>query len=781
MDSPDSPDSQDSPELPGPLEHPGSPELPDLLAAPEQAEQPVPSVLPDSLKQAGPAAPPSPPAQPWSTQRQSHQSPFQAQAQYSPGSFYSSGPRILPFGEWPSPITAAALAESVSSVGEIVVAGEQLWWSEQHPSLGRTLLMCLPEAGDAFEATPPQANVRTRVHEYGGAAWWVADGICVYSDDSDGHLRKLTVGQTVNGSTGLPQAPQLLTGIEGTHQHRHRWADFRFTADGRWLIGVRERHDIPGDLPANEIAAVALDGSKWSATLVSGTDFYASPRISPDGRWLAWLSWNLPDMPWDGTQLWVAELDLTGVVPQVRQPRLLAGNSGQEWLSQPEWHHNKLYYVSERGVSDGQLSEADTASDDGAGADLDIPQPEVWSAIWVCEFSSSQTGAAAPRCLLQQHNSEIQMPPWVFGESRYALTGDGPVWAAGTPTGDKLCFGAGVSHQGCSQVTNIAAWQDGVVALAARWDSASEITYFARRGSQVATEVIRPASGPSYDPGFFPEPEALNFAGTHALYFAPAHPEVKAPVGAKPPLVVLAHGGPTSQARKELSWNRRFWTSRGFAVVDVNYRGSTGFGRRYRDALKGSWGVADVQDCAAAASYLCERGDVDPDRLAIIGSSAGGYSVLCALSFTDVFAAGVSRYGIADLEVLAQDTHKFESRYLDSLVGPYPQTQELYRQRSPIHHTKGLSCPMLIMQGELDKVVPPAQAELMVKALAQQQLPYAYLTFPDEGHGFRNAHSQVRAREAELSFFGQIFGFVPADAAEPGFAHVEIVGQQYQQ
>lgn len=687
-------------------------------------------------------------------------------------------------------------------MGEIVSDGEDLWWSEHHPSLGRTMLVRRNPQGQAEEATPSDANVRSRVHEYGGAAWWVQDGICVYSDDSDGQLRKLDF--TAAAPSSVPAAPSSVPAAPATQPtvltrgqpHQNRWADFRFLPDNTWLIGIRENHHADGSLPQNEIAAVALDGSYTVVSLARGADFFASPRISPDGRHLTWLSWNLPDMPWDSTQLWVADLDTEGATPELRNPRQLAGQpvSGEpEWLFQPQWHGKGLYYVSEKG-------EAAPGSDSATGNET----APIWSALWLCEFAGNHDGAAAPRCLLSQPGSEIQIPQWVFGESRFALTAQGPVWATSEPAGDQMCFGSGMTFDGYSSLSQVRAHKQGVVALAGRWDSAPEIVYFERQGGQVKTEVIRPAGGPTFDAGFFPPPEPISFgsdgsgatssgsasfgsdgsgsaqararAQAHALYFPPAHPEITAPPDTKPPLIVLAHGGPTAAARKELSWNRCYWTSRGFAVVDVNYRGSTGFGRQFRDDLKGLWGIADVADCVAAAEFLCQRGDVDPSRLAIIGGSAGGYSVLCALCFADVFSAGVSRYGIADLEVLARDTHKFECRYLDSLVGPYPQQQEVYRQRSPIHHTKQLSCPMLILQGEQDKVVPPEQAELMVAALKKRGLPYGYLTFADEGHGFRHARSQIRAREAELSFFGQIFGFAPADEADPDFEGVEISG-----
>lgn len=373
-----------------------------------------------------------------------------------------------------------------------------------------------------------------------------------------------------------------------------------------------------GSLATNEIAAVATDGSKQVVTLVSGDDFYAAPRVSPDGRRLAWLSWNLPDMPWDSTQLWVGTLELTGEVPQVKGVCQLAGQSKSEtvhqpapaeWLFQPEWHQNKLYFVSENGVEQqsvsgssvsgssvsGVIASAGTTSGSPAS---DLPASgspssglpasgspqQTWSALWSCEFSENGVGLAAPRCLLQQHGSEIQIPQWVFGESRFAVAATGLVWATSAPDGDKLCFGAGVSFTDCSSISNVQAWKDGVVALAAYWDRSPEIIYLKRSGSRVTAEVIRQASGPKFDPGFFPAPESLSFGEAHALYFAPAHPFVRAPSGTKPPLIVLAHGGPTAAARRELSWNRRYWTSRGFAVIDVNYRGSTGFGRQYRNA-----------------------------------------------------------------------------------------------------------------------------------------------------------------------------------------------------
>ena len=707
-------------------------------------------------------------------------------------------------------------------MGEVVPDGDCLWWSEHRPSTGSTAIMHLCAGADqAFQATPAEANVRTRVHEYGGGAWWAEGGVCYYSDDTDGCLWKIVgCGGGDGGNIGESENVEPVRLTQNEAGFADRWADLRLTPDGNWLVCVRERHstgtteartetsaaggadlgdeaeseggfdieqlgarsagshlggeaeseggfdierqaqdseDDAHPMPTNEIAAVATDGSGEILTLVSGSDFYAAPRPSPDGSRLAWLSWDLPDMPWDNTNLWVAELR----EQRISNSRCLAGrerisadkkhSQADEWVFQPEWHGEALTFVSDRGG---------------------------WSSMWMAEFSPS--GAAAPRKLVEYGDAEIQVPHWVFGQSRYAHAKTGLAWAATRAGRDELHFGAGVVFNECSSVASVQAWRGGVVALVGRWDSSPEIVLFKKQGGNVAKEVIRPASGPHFDEGFFPPPEMITFAtgssSAHALYFAPAHPELSGPQNTFPPLIVVAHGGPTGAARQELSWSRRYWTSRGFAVVDVDYRGSTGYGRKYRNALDRLWGVADVEDCIAAARHLCDRGDVDPQRLAIKGGSAGGYSVLCALAFHDIFAAGVSRYGIADLEALARDTHKFECRYLDRLVGPYPADRDTYIERSPINHVEKLSCPMLILQGLQDKVVPPQQAEAMVDALKKRNLPYAYLTFPEEGHGFRNAASQIAAQEAELSFFGQIFGFTPADAANPQFQAVEVAG-----
>jgi dipeptidyl aminopeptidase/acylaminoacyl peptidase len=499
---------------------------------------------------------------------------------------------------------------------------------------------------------------------------------------------------------------------------RDRFADGRLTPDGQWFVCVRERHVHFEQPPLNEIVAVATDGSGTVNVLESGPDFVVTPRPSPDGTRLAWLQWNHPDMPWDGTELWVGHLR----GGRLDEPRAVAGGR-DEALLQPEWAPDgRLHVVSDRS-NWWNLYRVD---DDGA-------------------LVGVRTGAY-----------EIGGPMWVLGLSAYAFGPDGQV----VTDADVRAV--------LSDPTSVRMRGDHAVVAGATWSAETQVVQIAPDG-QVAQ--LRAPRDLGVDAGFFPEPEAITFptgAGGHAhgWFYRPAHPRVCGPPGELPPLVVLVHGGPTAAARRSLHLPLRYWTSRGFAVVDVDYRGSTGHGRAYRHALDEQWGIADVEDCVAAARYLAARGDVDAERLVIRGSSAGGYTVLCALTFHDAFAAGASLYGVADLEALARDTHKFESRYLDRLVGPWPSRRDRYVQRSPIHHTDELHVPMIIMQGLDDTVVPPNQAEMMVAALRANHVPFAYVKFWNEGHGFRQAENIVRALEAELSFYAQLFGFEPADPIE---------------
>ena len=675
----------------------------------------------------------------------------------------------VPFGAWPSPITPESLAAGSVRITTLVADGADLWWSETRPAAkGRTVLMRRSADGSIREMTPSGANVRTRVHSYGGAAWWVQDGVCVYSDDADFRLRRLGPGDA---------GPVLLT-PEG----RSRYADGRFSADGQWYVCVRESPADPENV--NEIVCVATDGSGRVDVAAGGADFYSDPRPSPCGSRLLWLQWNHPNMPWDGCELHVGRLE--GLV--VAESRCIAGGV-EEWIFGPSWHDGGVSWVS-----------------DGSG----------WSTLWVLE-GDPLAPERTPRRWVDLHDGEIQTAPWVFGMSRHATwpvaedrkglayavasrgahelrlfdEGSGAARAgaagaaaaeshngsgdagSGSPTAAEASASRAVVYRRHTSFGALRAWAGGVVSVAGSPSVENEILHVTVAGATPEARVVYAPPALRLDPGFTPEPELVTFPTTggdvaHGLLYRPANPHSTAADGAgPPPLLVMAHGGPTGAARTGLHLGLRYWTSRGIAVVDVDYRGSTGYGRAYRRALDRGWGVTDVADCVAAARHLAERGDADADRLAIIGSSAGGYVVLQALTDYDVFSAGLIRYGVTDLEALARDTHKFEKHYMDRLVGPYPTERELYVERSPIHRADRISCPMLILQGDSDPVVPPNQAEALVEALESNGLPYAYLLFEGEQHGFRGAEAIVAAAEAELSFLGQIFGFEPTGGITP--------------
>lgn len=621
-------------------------------------------------------------------------------------------PSSSPFGSWPSPISAESLVAGAVRVSETVLDGDDVWWAEGRPTEGgRTALVC-----NGTERTPDGANVRTRVHEYGGGSWWVQDRVAYYVDFGDQQLRRLDADGTVTTLTF------------GTD----RYADGRPVDGGAWYVCVRER--AGESEPVNEIVAVATNGSGIVNVLVSGPDFVSNPRVSPDGTSLAWVQWNHPNMPWDDTELWVADY-AEGHATQHRQAVDPVGES----FSQPEWSPDGfLYVVSDRSNWWGlyRLQDDDLAP------------------VFVGEF-------------------EVATPHWVFGLSRYAfIDDDSVVIASGDVERDRL----DVLNLDNGELTDFDV--EATTILSVRCNSDGKIAYVGSSwSSEPAVEVIASATvSPRRDLGlaetYLRAPEFLTFPTSggeqaFAWFYAPEHESAFADGTDRPPLVVLAHGGPTGAARRQLDLGVRFWTSRGIGVVDVDYRGSTGYGRVYRQSLHGRWGVADADDCVAAAKYLVDRGDADPHRLIIRGGSAGGYTVLRALQFSDTFSAGGSRYGVADLEALAQDTHKFEARYLDRLIAPYPECREVYIELSPIHHVDKLNTPMIVLQGDEDEIVPPNQSEMIVDALHAKSVPVSYLLFEGEQHGFRKAENVIKALEAELAFYGEVLGFEPADELAP--------------
>lgn len=667
---------------------------------------------------------------------------------------------VAPFGSWVSPITAELLVARSVSIGEVAVGVDDVWWSEARPEEGgRVQLVRHRPGGRAVDVLPDGFSARTRVHEYGGGAWWLHGDDVVFANLADQRLHRLAGG--TDHPVPLTPAPAV--------EHASRYADGRFTADGRWVVCVRERHVEGAAEPVNEIVAVAVHpaGEPDEPTvLVGGADFYAAPRVSPDGTKLAFLRWNHPDMPWDGTELCVAHIwddrSIDAIV--ARDPVVLAGGR-DESVTQPEWTSDgSLLFISDR---------------------TDWWNLYGFDAAVIDAVVTSGSGVGAPSALAPVE-AEIGIPHWVFDNSRYAVLADGRILVA--------WFRHGLDHLGVipagggamvplespfTAISSVRAFGNGAVLVGASTTSEAVVAVIdvpARPDIDGSTTVLAAPLRAARDLGlgteWFSVPEPIEFPTTgdrtaHALFYPPTNPGFRGPEGERPPLVVMTHGGPTSAARPQLALGVQYWTSRGFGVVDVNYGGSSGFGRSYRRRLDGAWGVVDVDDAVAATQFLVARGDADPDRLIIRGGSAGGYTTLCALTFRDVFAAGASHYGIADLEALARDTHKFEARYLDSLVGPWPERADVYAERSPIGRTHDLDAPLIIFQGLDDEVVPPNQAEAMVAALEAKGVPWAYLPFEGEGHGFRRAETIRRAIEAEAWFYSQVLGFELADDVEP--------------
>jgi dipeptidyl aminopeptidase/acylaminoacyl peptidase len=638
---------------------------------------------------------------------------------------------IAPYGTWPSPISAASLVEQAVRLSDLTVCGDRVYWVEGRPAeAGREVLVCLTSGGGMADVVPAEFSVRTQVHEYGGRCYAVhgpggPDGdLVVFSNWSDQRLWALHGGR-------VPVTP------EPDRPRSERYADPVISPDGRWVVCVRESHRADGRVD-NDLVVVGLDrvaADQAPRSIASGHDFYASPRFSPDGSRLTWVTWDHPDMPWDGSELWVAPVEAGGSIGGVAK---VAGGRGES-ITQPRWSPDGvLHYVSDR------------------------------SGWWNLYDEAGDPICPAP--------AEFGQPDWVFGNTTYGFLPDGLLVAAWTAEGGSHI---GIVENGRAQrvafpftaYASVSPVEDGgVVAIAGSPVDPPAVVRLDLSSGQF--ETLRASREVTLDPATLSRPEAVQFptAGeqpAHALFYPPANAEVEGPAGEKPPVIIVIHGGPTSAASAVLNLAVQFWTSRGFAVADVNYRGSSGFGRAYRRLLNGAWGVADVEDCAAVVRWLDRSGRVDGSRALIRGGSAGGFTTLAALAFTDAFAAGASHFGVADLELLARDTHKFESHYLDGLVGPWPAAAEEYRRRSPIYHVDQIKKPLILFQGLEDKVVPPAQAELMYEALRDGGVPVAYLAFEGEQHGFRQAATIISVAENELLFYGRVLGFQP-DGADGG-------------
>ena len=632
--------------------------------------------------------------------------------------------KVSPYGSWKSPITSDLVVQSVIGLGQIEIEGEDIYWLEMRPAeQGRYVITKHTQDGKTAEVNPPPFNARTPVHEYGGGAYKVNEDVIYFANFADQRIYKMRPGKEPKPITPKTQL---------------RYADLDFDDRRARIICIREDHREKGKEPANTIVSMGLEGQD-PEVIVSGNDFYSSPRISPDGKLLAWITWNHPCMPWDKTELWVGGLSRDG---SVEEPVLVAGEQ-EESVVQPLWSPNGvLHFVSDRSN---------------------------WWNIYRWQDNEVEP--------LHRLDAEFATPHWIFAQSNYGFESEKSLICSYTKNGvwhlahlDTETGSLEPIETPYTSVSNVRASRDYAVFIGGSPQEARSVVKLDLKTHE--TEVLKRSSEVSIDPGYISKPKPMEFSTendltAHAICYEPTNKDYVAPPGTLPPLLVLSHGGPTASASTTLSWSIQYWTSRGFAVVDVNYGGSTGYGREYMQRLYGQWGIMDVDDCVNAAKYLVDSGKVDWEKLIIRGGSAGGYTTINALAFRDVFKAGASYYGISDLEVFVKDTHKFESRYLDSLIGPYPERKDLYYSRSAINFLDQIHAPMILFQGLEDKIVPPNQAELIVEALRKRGRPVAYLAFEGEQHGFRQAKNIKRSLEAELYFYSRIFNFKLADPIEP--------------
>ena len=653
------------------------------------------------------------------------------------------------YGSWESPISAADYAAGSHPVGGGRFVHDEVWWLEMRPAEGgRYAVRRQGSNGEPEDLLPAPWNARTRVHEYGGSAWTVNnEGVIVFAEFSDQRLYRLDP-TTFAEPTPLTPVPDEDAGL--------RYAELTICRDGDEVWCVRETHSVDDsgdavvtrDLVAIPLDGCAVDDPSQIRSIVGGSHFLANLRLSPDGSTVAWIAWEHPQMPWDGTELRFAELDEHGCAGEAR---VLMGSTSESVL-QPEWAEDgTLYAISDR------------------------------SGYWNLYRVGLDAGEPEPLCAM---DADFGGPMWVLGLRWYAVLEDGHLLTVRTFGTDTLA----VLDPSTGDLRDIAL--PGITSVSLGAVSGRDVL-LGTGGAQVPSGLrhlgidtgelaeLRLDADQTLDSAYFPEARVMTFRGpqdrpVHAVVYPPRNPDFDAPDGELPPFVAFVHGGPTSRVTPSMSVLFAFFTSRGIGVVDVNYGGSTGYGREYRDRLRGQWGVVDVEDTVAAVRGLADAGLADPDRLAIEGGSAGGWTVLSALTVSDptvhgTFACGASYFGVAELLMFAEETHDFESRYLDGLIGPLPEARELYETRAPVNNVDGLSCPVLLLQGLDDPIVPPSQAERFRDAMIEKGLPYAYRTYEGESHGFRKRETIIDSREAELSFYGQIMGF-----ETPGIPAIDI-------
>jgi dipeptidyl aminopeptidase/acylaminoacyl peptidase len=634
--------------------------------------------------------------------------------------------KVAPFGSWASPITIDLLLNGAVSLGRGTVRwdGDDVYWTELRPTEAGRQVIVRNSEGANTDVTPVAFNARTRVHEYGGGHFAVRDGTVWFVNFHDQRVyvqRRGADPVAITPAADIRHADLLVDPVRGR------------------IFAVREDHTTGTSEAVNTLVALDWSGDRDAITVAKGNDFYSSPKLSPDGMRLAWLTWNHPNMPWDGTELWVGDLDPEGKPTTARK---IAGGP-TESIFQPEWSpRGELYFVSDRN--------------------------DWWN---ICRVRGDFDEPVCRRA------AEFGVPQWGFGMSRYVFSSpDEIVCLYSEPSGTKL--GRLDTVTGTlkqiellyTDIRSVSIHGRRVAMVAASPTLAERVLVIdIDSGAQRVLQVSNPAH---IDPGYFSIPKAIEFSTeggltAHAFFYPPKNKDYEGPPGELPPLVVHSHGGPTSAVGSSFDLEYQYWTSRGFGIVDVNYGGSSGYGRAYRLRLNGNWGVVDVDDCLNAARYLVGRGLVDGKKVAISGGSAGGFTTLVALTKRDFFNAGASHFGIGDLVTFVKDTHKFESRYLDTLIGPYPERADLYRERSAVNFADNLNCPVILFQGLEDKVVPPSQAEEFVAVCKRKKLPYAYLPFEGEQHGFRQAKNIRRSIEGELYFYSQIFDFATADKIDP--------------
>jgi len=637
-----------------------------------------------------------------------------------------SNPVVARYGSWKSPITAELYASSYIGVDEPFLDGDQIYWKETRPKEGgRYVVVKWDPDGAISEITPSEFSVRTTVHEYGGGDYLVDKGKVYFSNFNDQRLYEQKSSAQPNPIT--PSGLDL------------RYADGVADSTRNRLIMVREDHTNKAVQAVNSIVSIGLSEGGPGDVLVAGNDFYSNPRLNPQNSQLAWLTWHHPNMPWDGTELWVGRFGSDGAIEEKRR---VAGGA-EESIFQPEWSpEGVLYFVSDRNG---------------------------WWNIY-----REEEGRIEP---LRPMEAEFGQPQWSFRERSYAFESSNTIICSyivkGTSYLGKMDTETGNLEQIRSPYTNIhnvLTWAGHVLLQAGSPDAPPSIVKLNLKNDEIV--VLRRSREEHIDPGYISTPETIEFEtengrSAFAFYYPPRNKDYVAPPGERPPLLVMSHGGPTASAGTSLRYGIQFWTSHGIGVADVDYGGSTGYGREYRRRLEGNWGIVDVDDCVNAAKHLVRRGDVDSKRLAITGGSAGGYTTMCALTFRSLFNAGASYFGVSDVEALARDTHKFESRYADKLIGPYPERTDLYRERSPINFTERVSCPIILFQGLEDKVVPPDQSKKFYESVRRKGLPTAYVAFDGEQHGFRRAENLKRSIELELYFYSRVFGFEPGETIEP--------------